>query len=398
MKKKVGVIGVGSAGLLSVMHLCVWLDKSWEVYSIHDPAKKILGIGESTNGEFIHLLEQATNFSIANEADLKSLDATLKMGSRFIDWREHSWINPLLNGNIAVHFNNRKFKNFAFERLRKRWPEQFRVLEGDVRHLQDLGTEVALDIEGKQYAFDYVIDCRGTPDDFSDYELSDCTELDRCLVHQVDSYEFRPFTDHVATQHGWMFGVPLSTHKTYGYLYCHRITSKQDAISDFQKRLGADELWAGNYEREYVLRSYYTKQLVSGRICKNGNRALFFEPLIANSIFLYLKANRLIYDYMENGAQADTVNRSFCQSVQEMEDVISYYYQGGSMYESLFWKEATRSAQNRLRAREPFLQYLGELRRLNAQGVLHRGRGYTWAPHTWQVVDEQLGYNYFTEN
>ena len=91
MKKKVAVVGVGSAGLLNVMHLCVWLDKSWEVYSIHNPHKKILGIGESTNGEFVTVLERATNFSIAHPEDVAALGATIKYGSRFVEWREHQW-------------------------------------------------------------------------------------------------------------------------------------------------------------------------------------------------------------------------------------------------------------------------------------------------------------------
>ena len=393
-KKKVGVIGVGSAGLLNVMHLCVWLDQSWEIHSIYDPKKKILGIGESTNGGFVNLLEQATNFSVAHDEDLAELEATLKFGSRFVDWREQSWINPLLNGNIAVHFNNRKLKDFVFSRLARIWPEQFRILEGEVQALAESEDRVTLTVDGSPHEFDYVVDCRGTPDSFDEYVLSDCTLLNRCLVHQVENYDFAPFTDHIATKHGWMFGVPLRDHKTFGYLYSHDITKKDDAISDFREKLGIQSIDSGNYDREYVLRSYYAKELVTGRVCKNGNRALFFEPLIANSIFLYLKANRLIFDYIENRKSAADVNRVFVQSVQEMEDVISYYYQGGSMHPSEFWRQATQSAQSRLRRREEFLRYLGELRTLKAQGMLHRGHGYTWAPHTWQIVDAQLGYNY----
>lgn len=394
MKKKVGVVGVGSAGLLNVMHLCVWLDKSWEVYSIHNPRKKILGIGESTNGEFVTVLERATNFSIAHPEDLAALGATIKYGSRFVDWREHQWINPLLNGNIAVHFNNRCLKDFTYDRLAKLWPDQFRTLEGDVEAMNDTGTKVELTVDGRVHEFDYVVDCRGTPESFDGYTISDCTLLDRCLVHRVDDYEFAPFTDHVATRHGWMFGVPLKDWKTYGYLYNHRITSKQDAIEDMKKLLGIETVDAASYDREYELTSYYAKELVSGRICKNGNRALFFEPLIANSIFLYLGANRLIFDYMINGFSAERVNEAFVKSVQQMEDVISYYYQGGSMHPSEFWKAATQSAQARLRERRVFLEYLGKLRSLKEQGLLHGAPGYTWAPHTWQVVDAALGYNY----
>ena len=394
MKRKVGVVGVGSAGLLNLMHLCVWLDKSWEVYSIHDPKKKILGIGESTNGGFVDLLERATNFSIAQAADVSALGATLKFGSRFVDWRPHQWINPLLNGNVAVHFNNRNLKDFTYERLTRLWPDQFRTLEGDVESLDDRGDKVSLTIDGREHDFDYVVDCRGTPESFDDYVISDCTLLDRCIVHRVDEYDYEPFTDHIATKNGWMFGVPLQGWKTYGYLYSQKITDKAAALRDMQERLGVATLDAAHYEQEYVLRSYYAKQLVSGRVCKNGNRALFFEPLVANSIFLYLRANRLIFDYIVNGVSAEQTNGTFVKSVQEMEDVISYYYQGGSMHPTEFWKAATESAQSRLGQRREFLEYLGRLRAMKAEGTLHRAPVYAWAPHTWQVVDAQLGYNY----
>src|SRR5690606_5005401 len=101
--KKIAIVGAGSAGILTAAHLCTWLDKSWQVCAVHNPRKKILGIGESTNGAFISVLERATNFSIASEADMSALSATLKFGSKFMGWREQSWINPLLSGNIAIH-------------------------------------------------------------------------------------------------------------------------------------------------------------------------------------------------------------------------------------------------------------------------------------------------------
>jgi hypothetical protein len=397
VKKRVGVIGVGSAGLLNLMHLCVWLDKSWEVYSIHDPKKKILGIGESTNGGFVNLLELATNFTLANPRDLAALGATLKFGSRFVGWREQEWVNPLLNGNVAVHFNNRELKSFAFERLAKLWPDQFRSLLGEVESMDDMGDRVRLRVNGDQHDFDYVVDCRGTPESFDGYTLSDCTLLNRCLVHRIEDYEFQPFTDHIATMNGWMFGVPLKNWKTYGYLYNDTFTDEASARRDMMELLRVTELDSKNYHSDYRFTAYYSNELVTGRICKNGNRALFFEPLIANSIHLYLYANRLSLDYILGRSDAEKTNKGFVQVVQEMEDLVSYYYQGGSMHQSEFWKAATSSAQRRLAIRRPFLEYLGQLQEARKRGQLHTMRGYGWAPQTWQIVDAQLGYNYIED-
>mgnify|MGYP000394363711 CR=1 FL=1 len=43
---------------------------------------------------------------------------------------------------------------------------------------------------------------------------------------------------------------------------------------------------------EYHFKSYYAKQFLNGRIIKNGNAAIFFEPMSAFSLFLYDKINR----------------------------------------------------------------------------------------------------------
>jgi len=394
MKRKIAVIGAGSAGLLSATHLCTWLDESWEVHSIHDPKKKILGIGESTNGAFISLLERGTNFSLAHAEDLAALDATIKYGSKFRNWREHSWVNPLLSGNIAIHFNNRRFKDFVFERLGKLWPNQFRVLEGDVREVRNHAERVVVTTDRGSYDFDYVVDCMGTPATFDGYTMSDCTLLDRCRIHTVEKYEYEPFTDHIATRDGWMFGVPLKGYKTYGYLYGSAFTETPDAEEEMMRLLGTPKLEAGNYDAHYSFRCYYANELVSGRICKNGNKALFFEPLLANSMFLYVYALRLIYDHVVSGHEAGRCNARFVKGVQEMEDVISYYYQGGSTFETAFWKAAAGQAKARLAKRSEFTDYMRSLADFKRRGVIHGGPSYTFSPHTWQVVEAQMGYGY----
>jgi hypothetical protein len=394
MKRKIAVIGAGSAGLLSAAHLCTWLDDAWEIWAIHNPKKKILGIGESTNGQFISVLERGTNFSLAHPEDLAALDATIKYGSKFVNWRKHSWVNPLLSGNVAIHFNNRRLKDFVFERLTELWPDQFRVLEGDVKEVQNYADHVRLGTDAGSYDFDYVVDCMGTPASFDGYTMSDCSLVDRCRIHTVENYDYEPFTDHIATRDGWMFGVPLKGYKTYGYLYSHALTETRAAEEEMRRLLGAPKLEAGSYDEHYAFRCYYANALISGRICKNGNKALFFEPLLANSMFLYIYALRLIYDHVVSGEEAGRCNAKFVKGVQEMEDVISYYYRGGSNFQSEFWKVAADEASTRLEKRTEFGDYMRTLADFKKRGILHSGPSYAFSPHTWQVVDAQMGYEY----
>ena len=396
MKRKLGVIGAGSAGLLTLVHFTTWLDNSWEVYSIHNPAKKILGIGESTNGEFVGLLERGTHFCM--HRDLHELDATLKFGSKFTNWREHSWLNPLLDGNIAIHFNNFKLKDFVYKRLAQIWPKQFRLLEGDVKELKNCPHKVAVVMDDGVHDFDYVIDCMGFPTDYEGYAYSDCSPVNRCLIHSVPGETPDRYTDHIATPHGWMFGVPLMNRKTYGYMFNDKITPKEEAQKDMMRILEVPELATQEKEqKEYIFRCYYAKKMIEGRIAKNGNKALFFEPLIANSIFQYIHACRLFYDHIINGMPKDDCNRAFVQSVNEMEDVISYYYQGGTIFDSEFWRYAKQSSKERLSRRPEFDQMMETYRNFKANGVLHQARTYGFSPLTWELVDAQMGYGYLAE-
>ncbi len=389
-KRKLGVIGVGSAGLLSLVHFCTWLEEDWEIYSIHNPAKEILGIGESTNGEFVGLLERGTHFCLGSQEDLKALDATIKFGSKFSGWREASWINPLLDGNTAVHFNNYFFKDFIYSRLEKLWPKQFRFIEGDVKELVNHSDRVTVTIDESEHEFDFVIDCMGFPSNYDDYVISDCTPVNRCLVHSIEDFEYEPFTDHIAHAHGWMFGVPLQSRKTYGYLYNDKITAKEEAVEDMKRILEVDEI----EDKEYVFKCYYTPKLVEGRIFKNGNKALFFEPLVANSIALYTYAMRLIYDRMMGNTTEEETNTSFVDAVQPVENIISYYYQGGSTFESAFWDHATRHTKARLENQQAFKDMMATYKNLKDRGILNMGSIYGFKPLTWEIVDEQMGYGY----
>lgn len=393
MKKRLAVVGVGSAGILSLTHFCTWLDNDWEVVSVHNPARPILGIGESTNGGFVGVLEKGLNFSIAHQKDLDALDATLKFGSKFMQWRENSWINPLLDGNTAIHFNNFRFKEFAYERLSKLWPEKFRILEADVKEIRNLEDRVTLVVnDGEEHHFDYLMDCMGFPKSFDGYTISDSSPVNHCEVHNIEpgTFTYEPFTDHIAAQHGWIFGVPLQSRKSFGYMYNDTLSTREQVQEDLKKILGVPELEG----TEFKFRSYYSNHMVSGRVGKNGNKALFFEPLIANSMFLYIYTARLFYDRVLGFAGAEDCNVAFTKAVNEMSDVISYYYQGGSLYDTPFWRHAKEMTTERMRTRQDFQELMSNYRQLKSRGILHHGGNYAFVPLTWQLVDEALGYGY----
>jgi predicted dehydrogenase len=84
---RIAVIGIGSAGIQTLAHFLPFLPVDSEMVAIYDPAIKNLGIGESTNPSFTTAIERGLNFDILN--DLDKLDGTYKLGTTYINWRDH---------------------------------------------------------------------------------------------------------------------------------------------------------------------------------------------------------------------------------------------------------------------------------------------------------------------
>ena len=344
--KKIGVIGVGSAGVLSLCHFISMLDKSWQVYSIHDPSIPILGVGESTNPTFTNVLQKAFAFNMVE--DLAPLEATHKFGTKWFNWREHSFWTPALGGDVAIQFNNLKLKDFAFKKLKDFWGDKFQTLEGRVDSLENNGiSHVDVVVDGVTHKFDYIVDCRGFPKEFNeDYQVLEYMPTNHAILHSIEGGRDVDYTGHTATPNGWMFTIGLTTRTTYGYTFNDTITTLEEAKTNFSDIIGVpvDKLKLV----EYKFKSFYTKKLIDGRICKNGNKAVFFEPLSATGIFMYDKINEIFYDYMIKGAgptlaAQNYTNKDFVTKVSEgMELLISYFYHGGSIYDTPFWDHAKK--------------------------------------------------------
>lgn len=394
MYNKIAVLGLGSAGIQSICHMLSWLDGNWEVYSIHDPKIEPLGIGESTNPSFVTALQYGLNFDLYN--DLKELDGTLKVGTVYKDWRNASFINPLINGNVAIHFNTHSLKKFALPRLKKRWGNKFRIIEGNIISViesKDCGTVV---VNEKKFEFDFIIDCRGFPRDFSEYNL--CHDfVNSALVYNSNNLENWNYTGHKATANGWMFEVPLTTRTSYGYLYNKNITDKTDALLDLSdilnKSISTEDI------TEYNFLSYYSKQIFTGRIIRNGNRAVFFEPMFANSLWLYNNINCYLVDYINQNLTANEVNICFSIDATKVRDMIAFNYHGGSLYNSKFWNQTTEVSSNMLKD----CRYLKDT--INAFKLHNSNKDYwvnsyqpqwVFPPINLLTLDRNFEYNYFS--
>ena len=392
---RLAVVGVGSAGIVTISALIPHLSNNWEVVSVYDPETPILGIGESTNPNFLAALQTGMGFS--HVEDLEALDGTFKFGTKYINWRKDDWINPLFGAGVAAHFNNFKLKEFAFERFNKLWPKKFKVLEGKVESIENGFQCANIKINNSVEKFDYVIDCRGFPKDYENYHISNCSPVNNCFVYSVPPHqeELKLYTDHIATNHGWTFGIPLTTRHTYGYLFNSDITTEQEALDEMST------MFSANISKEsiieYKFKSYYAKKVMDGRILLNGNRALFFEPLSASSIFCYVAIADMFAQHLTDTKKYDLyfVNTNFNGLAKSLEDMLSYLYHGGSIYDTKFWNFARDKSITRLNSSKLFADTIVEYKKNAARGTPLAGTPWFFSAHNLRIIDKKMNYNYF---
>jgi len=405
MKYKIAVIGAGSAGIQNVCDLLFRLDHRWEVTSVYDPKINIIGIGESTNPSFVSALQNAINFDLLEDSD--KIDSTLKFGTRYVKWRDHSFTNPLLSGVVAMHFSTDKLHNFAYPRLRQIWGDKFKEIQGNVSEVKNTPTHATLIIDGIEHTFDFVVDCRGFPNmkQFPvDYNQIDDIPVNRCLVHNTNEVVHSEYTDHVATVDGWMFVVPLKNRTSYGYLYNDTITTPEQAKQNFSKEINipVDQL----QDIEYKFKPYYCKNIFDKRVIRNGNAAVFFEPMFANSLWMYNVIGNLLLEYISSYTSIDEIkpywftnsfNNKAIASIKQVQEMVWYNYHGGSTHDTPFWRYIKNISSKNLISGENLKKVKPLLQDMHKNK--HRVGDVVWiyGPNNLFKIDKNFGYNYLTE-
>jgi tryptophan halogenase len=391
--KKLAVIGLGTAGVQSLSHFLFYLNNEWEVVSISDPSIPIFGIGESTNPSFVNAISFGTNFCMYDELIGGSLNSTVKYGTMYEKWRNIDFINPLIGSNAALHIDTFKLKEWAIEKFSKKWGSKFKIIEGTVKDVKTINDKAIVKVDDLSYEFDYVMDCSGRPKDYSDYNVLTST-TNSCLVHNIKTGSNFLHTKHVATQDGWMFVIPLKTRTSYGYLYNSEITNKDAAKENFSKeiKVPVNEL----DDIEYSFKSYFSKKVIDGRVIKNGNNALFLEPMFANSLWLYDSINKLLMDKINQKENLD-INDIFYKNVKAVSDMIHYMYHGGSLYKTPFWEWIVDKSKDVLGNSEAF-EIAKKSSNYHAQIGGEDPTHWVFEAKNLLAIDNGMGYNNFNNS
>ena len=166
------------------------------------------------------------------------------------------------------------------------------------------------------------------------------------------------YTTSQATKDGWMFGIPLTYRKAWGYLYNNAVTSKDDAIENFKqlKNLSAEQI---NNTRQFSWTSFYRKTALDGRILYSGNKLYFFEPNQGFPLHYYLALADILVDQIFNSNNPELgLNQFYQQHIADIQDVIAFTYQANTNFDSNFWKYAKEKSTTKLKHSGKFISWV----------------------------------------
>ena len=139
----------------------------------------------------------------------------------------------------------------------------------------------------------------------------------------------------------------MQTRQGWGYLFNDKVTSVEEAKKDI-----ADIFKIKNLDKtmfnEFKFKPYHAKKFLENRVLKNGNKAIFYEPLEALSGVFYDNINRALIDVISKRRTEDQVNIDLLNMAKRYENFICFVYQGGSNFNSTFWKETTSKTKKHL--------------------------------------------------
>tara|TARA_B100000131_G_scaffold178545_1_gene172170 strand:- start:185 stop:1339 length:1155 start_codon:yes stop_codon:yes gene_type:complete len=320
---KVSIVGAGNAGCFTALHYA-WYTRKYEgieIELIYNPNIPPERVGQATVLDPPRLLYGSMGFDWSRN----TIHATPKTGIVYEGWGKvnEKVSHPFPAGQIGMHYCPWEMQEYI---LKSEW---FNVVEDDVNP--------------KDVDADYVFDCRGKPEDFSEYEkLKNPINSSILAKPNWNTLECL-WSRHVATPDGWTFIIPThpdspSHDYCVGYLYNSDITSKEDAEDNFLNLFDVD------ITKHLSFNNYVAKNpVVDDRIILNGNRLFFIEPLESSSVQTYLEWVRYSFDAIfPQSSSIEEASNKIKDYITKVQNFVLWHYQFGSKYDTPFWDYAKK--------------------------------------------------------
>lgn len=317
---KLAIIGRGNAGCISALHFAFYrnvLNTSLEIELIFDSKIPPVPTGIGTNLSFPQLVWQQHPFITY----LTKFPSTLKMGIMYENWgkKNKEIFHPFQLGQYALHFDPKDFQDFVCENLKINFKER----DENITSYSEIDA-------------DYIVDCRGKVNDLENYTKL-INPLNCSLLGSLPKKENDvKWTRTIATPDGWCFYIPLPNKTALGYIFNTDITSVEEATENFKNLFKVKKI-----DRVYPFDQYLAKEMiVEDRICLNGNRLFFLEPLEATAMHTYLNACKYFWDYIFNEHSKMATQKKIDDYVYNVQDFVLWHYGNGSVYNTKFWEYA----------------------------------------------------------
>ena len=316
---KVSIVGGGNAGCITALYLS-WHNKDLEVELIYNPDIPCERVGQASVIDQPKLLWAATGFNWYNNP----IHATMKSGILYEGFGKYNEevIHAFPAESMAMHYCPWEMQKHVLN------SGHFKVIEDDIPDPKDVDA-------------DYVFDCRGKPEDYSDYEeLINPTNAAILAKPNWDTTKAL-WSRHVATPDGWTFVIPTNSDSPshdycVGYCYNSNITQKKEAEYNLL------EMFDVEVTKHLKYKNYIAKNpIVDDRILLNGNRLFFLEPLESSSIQAYLECARFFGNYIiTQKASLERAGSSTKRYIKQLQNFVLWHYQFGSKYATPFWDYA----------------------------------------------------------
>lgn len=369
-RKKLAVIGRGTAGCLSISHFQRWTD--WDIDWYFDPNIKPQAVGEGSTALLPNVLFENLNFTIT---ELETIYGTLKGGIKKFNWGkvQKEFIHPFPGNVHGYHFNAVKLQELIIDKLKKHPRVKFKEQN----------------VEEDSVDSDFVMNCSGAPKESDDrFEYSNYIPVNSAYVTQCywEGVKFE-YTLTIARPYGWVFGIPLLNRCSIGYMFNSTINNVDEVKEDVKHVFEQFKLTPSQDTNFLRFNNYYRKQNSTGRCFYNGNASFFLEPLEATSISFMNQITKTAHEHWYNKKTLEVANDEYLQSIKHIENVIMLHYAAGSTFNTDFWSFAQQ------RGRDNFFKFIKSdtfksIRNSNFLNVPQIG---TWPPYSFNLNIKNLG-------
>ena len=384
-KKKITVIGKGTAGCISVVSLARISNRhDLEIEWVYDPEINPQAVGEGTTLDVVDMLGETLGFGWP---DLKYVDGNYKNGIRKIGYTTSGcdYTHKFPPPQVAIHFNALKLQDFIEQKIKENY--------SNVKIIQANKDSYNNDT-------DYILDCSGRPESYEDYNLTEYIPVNS--VHVTQCFWPEPEFDYtltIARPYGWVWGIPLQNRCSIGYMYNDKINSLEEVKEDVKNIFEDFKLQPSETTNSFSFKNYYRNTNFQNGIGYNGNASFFLEPLEATSITSMIMVSELCAGYIFGFYDSlDRINNIYTLKLKQIENMINLHYLAGSKYVTPFWFNAQNKANKLYKSRvvfdTEFSQFFNAVKSIKGK-ILNRFEDIeiktsnnkieygTWGLHSW---------------